>query len=68
QNIDKYLSIVKHFQIASVPGRHEPGSGELNDTWILNFINQKNFQGWIGCEYKPSTLTTESLRWMKPYL
>ncbi|HFM3476494.1 TPA: TIM barrel protein, partial [Escherichia coli] len=55
-------------QIASVPGRHEPGSGELNDTWILNFINQKNFQGWIGCEYKPSTLTTESLRWMKPYL
>ena len=68
QNIDKYLSIVKHFQIASVPGRHEPGSGELNETWILNFINQKNFQGWIGCEDKPSTLTTESLRWMKPYL
>lgn len=66
--IERYLPIIKHFQIASVPGRHEPGTGELNETWLFNFIKQTGYQGWMGCEYKPSTPGPESLRWMTPYL
>ncbi|EHK0947430.1 hydroxypyruvate isomerase family protein [Citrobacter farmeri] len=66
--IERYFSIIKHFQIASVPGRHEPGTGELNETWLFNFIKQTGYQGWMGCEYKPSTPGPESLRWMTPYL
>ncbi|HIB9572018.1 TPA: hydroxypyruvate isomerase, partial [Escherichia coli] len=30
-----------------------------------NYIDQIGYQGWIGCEYVPSTTTTESLRWLK---
>lgn len=66
--IERYLSIIKHFQIASVPGRHEPGTGELNEAWLFDFIKQTGYQGWMGCEYKPSTPGPESLRWMTPYL
>lgn len=66
--IERYLPIIKHFQIASVPGRHEPGTGELNEAWLFEFIKQTGYQGWMGCEYKPSTPGPESLRWMTPYL
>lgn len=66
--IERYLPIIKHFQIASVPGRHEPGTGELNEAWLFDFIKQTGYQGWMGCEYKPSTPGPESLRWMTPYL
>ncbi|POT58133.1 hydroxypyruvate isomerase [Citrobacter amalonaticus] len=67
-NIERYFPIIKHFQIASVPGRHEPGTGELNETWLFDLINKMNYQGWMGCEYKPSTPGPESLRWITPYL
>jgi len=68
KNISRYLPLIKHFQIASVPDRHEPGTGELSDEGLLDFINALDYQGWTGCEYTPSTSTIESLRWMTPYL
>jgi hydroxypyruvate isomerase len=68
QNIEQYFPLIKHFQIASVPGRNEPGTGELNDDWILNHISSMQYQGWIGCEYKPQHATTAPVKWLIPYL
>ena len=57
--IRKYLPMghVGHFQIAGVPERQEPDVGELNYPYLLNVIaevsNQCNWQGWVGCEYRP---------------
>ena len=68
KNIERYFTLIKHFQIASVPYRHEPGTGELNEAWLFNFIRKMNYQDWIGCEYQPSTSGPESLRWITPYL
>ncbi|WP_341516552.1 hydroxypyruvate isomerase family protein [Citrobacter gillenii] len=68
KNIERYFPLIKHFQIASVPDRNEPGTGELNEKWIFDFIEQLNYQDWIGCEYQPSTSESESLRWITPYL
>ncbi|MBW7982002.1 hydroxypyruvate isomerase family protein [Enterobacillus tribolii] len=67
-NILRYRSVIRHFQIASVPGRNEPGSGELNDVNILACIASMPFQGWIGCEYKPSEITSNKLTWLTSYL
>lgn len=53
RNIAHYWPLIRHFQIASVPGRNEPGTGELNDAWLLNYIQELNYRGWIGCEYTP---------------
>jgi hydroxypyruvate isomerase len=53
---------VGHFQIAEVPNRHEPGTGEVNWDHIFKTIDQVAAQcgwdGWIGCEYNPADATT----------
>lgn len=57
-----------HVQIASVPERHEPDSGEIDYSWIFEQLDLAGYQGWIGCEYKPRGETTAGLGWVKPYL
>ena len=48
---------VGHFQIAGVPERHEPDRGELNYRYLFDVIDevaaQCQWQGWVGCEYRP---------------
>ena len=57
-------SQIGHIQIADNPGRNEPGTGELNYSNIFSFLD-KNYDGWIGCEYNPKKSTDDSLSWMK---
>ncbi len=59
---------IGHVQIADVPGRHEPGTGEINFTNLFRFIDEAGYDGWIGCEYKPVGKTEDSLAWARPYL
>ncbi|MBA3595333.1 MAG: hydroxypyruvate isomerase family protein [Pseudomonadota bacterium] len=57
--IRKYLptGVVGHFQIAGVPGRHEPDVGEVNYPYLFAVIDEvaeaSGWDGWIGCEYRP---------------
>jgi hydroxypyruvate isomerase len=59
---------IAHVQIADNPGRNEPGTGEINYAFILNELDRLGYAGWVGCEYKPKSGTSEGLGWMKPYL
>jgi len=62
------LAHIAHIQLADNPGRHEPGTGEINYTNLFRFIDEAGYDGWIGCEYKPAGLTEEGLEWVRPYL
>ena len=62
------LPLIGHVQIADNPGRHEPGSGEINYPFVLNHIDQSGYDGWIGAEYIPANDTKFGLDWVKPYL
>lgn len=53
-----------HVQVADVPGRHEPGSGELDVAGLLLQLEASSYSGWVGLEYVPSTSSEESLRWL----
>ena len=64
---DNLLRIL-HLQIADNPGRHEPGTGEINFTNLFRFIDEAGYDGWIGCEYVPAGKTEDGLQWVKPYL
>ena len=66
--IAKYLNLIPHMQLADTPGRHEPGSGEINYDFLLPHIDSLGYEGWIGCEYKPAGSTVDGLTWAKPYL
>ena len=66
--IQDNLSYIGHIQIADNPGRHEPGTGEINFTNLLRFISEVGYDGWIGCEYIPLGDTIEGLKWAAPYL
>ena len=57
--IRKYLADAKqtrvgHFQIAGVPERHEPDTGEVNYSYLFDLIDELGYEGWIGCEYIPA--------------
>lgn len=58
---------IGHIQIADNPGRHEPGTGEINYGFVLAELDRLGYDGWVGCEYKPKTTATEGLGWMTPY-
>ena len=54
---------VAHLQIAGVPERQEPDRGELHYPYLLDLIDALGYTGWIGCEYRPASGTSEGLGW-----
>ena len=66
--IETNFDMIRHMQLADNPGRHEPGTGEINYPFLFNLIDRLGYDGWIGCEYKPKTSTSEGLGWVNPYL
>ncbi len=71
----KYLPTgnVGHLQIAGVPERQEPDIGELNYPYLFSVIDELQYPGWIGCEYRPlhggtQGGTSAGLDWLRPYL
>lgn len=67
-NLKKHLSRIRHIQIADNPGRNEPGTGEINYSFLFRHIDQIGYDGWIGCEYKPAAMTAAGLGWAAAYL
>lgn len=61
--IKKHLARIAHIQLADNPGRNEPGSGEINYAWLLKYLDEIGYAGWVGCEYKPARATEVGLRW-----
>jgi hydroxypyruvate isomerase len=61
------LAKIGHIQLADVPGRHEPGTGEINFVNLFRFVDEGGYDGWIGCEYIPAGKTEDGLKWIQPY-
>jgi hydroxypyruvate isomerase len=57
------LPLIKHMQVADTPGRHEPGTGEINYRHLFALIDQLGYDGWLGCEYVPAAGTEAGLGW-----
>ena len=68
KTIQENLGRIAHIQIADNPGRHEPGTGEINFINLFRSIDEMGYDGWIGCEYTPAGKTEDGLQWIQPYL
>lgn len=58
---------IGHIQIAGVPDRHEPDSGEVAYDRLLPKLDSLGYAGWVGCEYRPRAGTREGLAWAGAY-
>jgi hydroxypyruvate isomerase len=68
RTIERSAASIAHIQIADSPGRHEPGTGEINYTFLLPFLDRIGYAGWVGCEYSPAAGTIAGLGWARTYL
>lgn len=61
--LTEMMPIIGHVQIASVPLRNEPGTGELDDFAVFAALDRLGYAGWVGCEYRPAAGTLAGLGW-----
>ncbi len=67
KRLEAVLPLVAHMQIADVPQRHEPGTGEIGWDFVFRRIDELGYTGWIGCEYRPAGDTVAGLGWRKRF-
>lgn len=63
----KYIAKIGHIQIADNPGRHQPGTGEINYPFIFKELDSLGYQGYIGLEYVPSPDSKSSFNWIREF-
>ncbi len=61
----RYFPLIRHVQIADVPGRHEPGTGTQPIGAFLEELDRLGYDGFVGLEYKPLVDTASSLAWIR---
>jgi hydroxypyruvate isomerase len=66
--LSAHLADIGHVQLADVPDRHEPGTGEINFPFLFEHLDRIGYAGWVAAEYVPSRRTEETLGWAQPYL
>lgn len=67
QIMREHLAQIDHIQIADNPGRHQPGTGEINFPFLFAEMDRLGYKGYVGLEYVPSPDTLKSLGWIKEY-
>jgi hydroxypyruvate isomerase len=66
--LEKQLARIGHIQLADNPGRHEPGTGEINFPFLFAHLDRIGWRGHVGCEYIPAAGTEAGLGWAKGLL
>ncbi|MBT3379425.1 MAG: TIM barrel protein [Lentisphaerae bacterium] len=61
QTIEENIDLIGHFHVADVPGRNEPGTGELNYANIFRRIDALGYAGFVGMEFKPTVDHAEAV-------
>jgi hydroxypyruvate isomerase len=62
--IERLLPRIAHIQIADNPGRHQPGTGEINYPYLFDMLDRIGYNGWVAGEYNPQGPTESGLEWM----
>ncbi len=62
-----HMPVIAHMQIADVPARHEPGTGEIGWNYVFGQMVALGYEGWVGCEYRPAGETVAGLGWRETF-
>ncbi len=61
-NIRRYIKEIGHFHFADVPGRHQPGTGEINYKNVFKAIYEAGYRDLVSCELGKTVPTVEMLK------
>ncbi len=67
KRFEALLPLIAHAQIADVPLRNEPGTGEIAWSFVFDRIDACGYTGWLGCEYRPAGDTVAGLGWRERF-
>jgi hydroxypyruvate isomerase len=67
KRMERFMPVIAHMQIADVPARNEPGTGEIGWAYVFRRIDELGYQGWVGCEYRPAGETVVGLTWRQRF-
>jgi len=67
RTIEANLDRIAHIQLADNPGRHEPGTGEINYPFLHAHLDRIGYAGWVGAEYRPKAGTEAGLGWFEAF-
>jgi hydroxypyruvate isomerase len=62
--IEQYSDRIAHVQIADAPGRHQPGTGELDIFGYVDKLDAAGYSGYVAAEYVPSGASAASFVWL----
>ena len=65
EDIKENIDIIGHFHVADCPGRHEPGTGNVDYVNIIREINNLDYSGHIGLEYRATTDDSKTFGFLK---
>jgi hydroxypyruvate isomerase len=64
-SLTRLFPLIGHIQFADAPGRHEPGTGDIDHDRLFAHLDALGYGGWVGAEYRPSRRTEETLGWKR---
>jgi len=67
KRMEQFMPVIAHTQIADVPARNEPGTGEIGWRYVFRRMDELGYQGWVGCEYRPAGDTVAGLGWRQVF-
>ncbi|NNF78472.1 MAG: TIM barrel protein, partial [Rhizobiales bacterium] len=67
KRLETHLPVIGHVQIAGVPGRNEPDTGEVAYPWLLAALDDLGYGGFVGAEYVPAESTAMGLSWLSRF-
>ena len=67
KRMEQFMPVIAHMQIADVPARNEPGTGEIGWRYVFDRMDQLGYKGWVGCEYRPAGDTVAGLNWRERF-
>jgi hydroxypyruvate isomerase len=65
--LERLLPRIGHVQFSDHPGRHEPGTGDIDFSALFGQLDRLGYSGWVGAEYLPSVESDASLGWYRSY-
>lgn len=65
--LHEFLPQIGHIQIADNPGRHQPGTGEIDYRTLFTALKKVGYSHAVAMEYAPDPNTLTSLEWIKDF-